>query len=165
MPRNYVSATVRMGKATNLDQPQQNPANRVRNLGIMITGKGDGMRRRYAAYPQHLMQSHNYLFLFKADALSPNSRGQKHVKNPSPDPTPTQLFVLCADYNVLQWTTMTMNYNELQWIQITMNYNYNDYNGCYNGLQLQWTTMTVDYNGQQYQLQWLTTIKLCFFSF
>ena len=32
------------------------PAKHVRKLGIMITGKGDGMRWKYAAYPQHLMQ-------------------------------------------------------------------------------------------------------------
>ena len=44
-----------------------------------------------------------------------------------------------------------MNYNELQWIQITMDYNYNDYNGCYNGLQIQWITMTMNY-----KLQWAT---------
>ena len=73
------------------------------------------------------------------------------MKNPSPDPTPTWRFVLCADYNGLQWTTMTMNYNGLQWIQTTINYKYNDYNSCYNGLQLQWITMTMDN-----KLQWTT---------
>ena len=67
------------------------------------------------------------------------------------DPTPTQVKVLFADYNGIQWITMKMNYNELQWIQITMDYNYNDNNGCYNGLQLQWITMTTDY-----KLQWTT---------
>ena len=41
-----------------------------------------------------------------------------------------------------------MNYNGLQWIQITMDYNYNDCNGKYNGLQLQWITMTMDYKLQ-----------------
>ena len=151
------------------------------------------MLRRYTAYPQHLMQSHNYqactvLVFISKQTPSPNSRGQKLVKNPSPDPTPTQLFVLCADCNGLHWITMTVNYNGLQWIQITMNYNYNDYNGCYNGqqlwwitmtmdyklqwptnyndyngcyngLQLIWTTMTTDYNGLQHQLQWLTSMK------
>ena len=81
------------------------------------------------------------------------------MKNPSSDPTPTQVLVLLADYNGLEWITMTMSYNGLRWIQITMDYNYNDYNGCYNGLKLQWTTMTMDYNGLQYQLQWLTTMK------
>ena len=82
------------------------------------------------------------------------------MRNPIPGPTPTQVQVLFADYNGLQWTTMKMNYNGLQWIQITMDYNYNDYNGDYNGLQLQWITMTMDnklqwttnYNG----LQWTT---------
>ena len=39
MPRNYVSANVRMGKATNLDQPQQNPIRAFWNI-IQLSGQG-----------------------------------------------------------------------------------------------------------------------------
>ena len=35
MPRNYVSANVRMGKATNLDQPQQNPVRATKPMEII----------------------------------------------------------------------------------------------------------------------------------
>ena len=127
--------------------------------------------------------NHTIIFFFSNQSPSPDSRSQKHVRNLSPDPTPTQVQVLFADYNGLQWTTMKINYNGLQWttttmtaMVVTMDYNYNGLQWqCttnYNGLQitmatmavtmdykLQWLQITMDYNGLQYQRQWLTTIK------